>query len=297
MAEETRRPMVVLCPGGAYWFVADREADPIAYKLLSMNMAVAIVYYTTKNEGEDAKPFPEAISQVARTIAYFRRNADDYYIDPNEIYVMGFSAGGHLAASMGIFWDEEWLLDTLNGWDLKLCGYNYDYESESKADLVCDTTECDEREDNTGTCKTPLTAADIRPNRMILCYPVISSGEYAHKESFYNLTGQKEEDAKELWEKLSLEKQVKSTAPPTFLWHTFSDEAVSVWNSLLLAQALHRAGVDTELHVYQLGRHGLSLGKAEFLPVDGQPKPVKEVENWPELLEVWLKLEKEGSGT
>ncbi len=70
-----------------------------------------------------------------------------------------------------------------------------------------------------------------------------------------------------------------------------------MWNSLLLAQALHRAGVDTELHVYQLGRHGLSLGKAEFLPVDGQPKPVKEVENWPELLEVWLKLEKEGSGT
>ena len=78
MQEGTKRPLVVLCPGGAYWFVADREADPIAYKLLGMNMAVAIVRYTTKSEGEDAKPFPEAIAQVARTIAYFRRNAERF---------------------------------------------------------------------------------------------------------------------------------------------------------------------------------------------------------------------------
>lgn len=96
-----------------------------------------------------------------------------------------------------------------------------------------------------------------RPDGMILCYPVITSGKYAHRGSFECLLGKNPSPA--LLEKVSLEKQVTEDAPQTFLWHTAEDMSVPVENSLLLAAALHEKGIPVELHIYPHGHHGLSL--------------------------------------
>ena len=94
---------------------------------------------------------------------------------------------------------------------------------------------------------------DVRPDASILCYPVISSGEYAHKGSFDALcSSAAQADA------LSAEKLVNGDTPPTFLWHTSNDACVSVVNSLLYAQALAVHGVKFELHVFPDGVHGLA---------------------------------------
>ena len=96
-----------------------------------------------------------------------------------------------------------------------------------------------------------------KPNGMILCYPVITSGEHAHRDSFTCLLG---ENAKEeLLNKVSLEKQVTEHAPKAFIWHTFEDGLVPVENSLLIAAALQEKGVPIEMHIYPEGHHGLSL--------------------------------------
>ena len=92
---------------------------------------------------------------------------------------------------------------------------------------------------------------------MILCYPVITSGEYAHKDSFKCLLG--EEASQELFDKMSLEKQVTEHAPQAFIWHTAEDGLVPMENSLLLATALRAKGIPIELHIYPKGHHGLSL--------------------------------------
>ena len=77
---------------------------------------------------------------------------------------------------------------------------------------------------------------EVKPNAMILCYPVISSGEFAHKGSFDSLLGEKEAEISR--ENLSLEKLVSIETPKTFLWHTFDDGTVPVQNSLLFSNAL-----------------------------------------------------------
>ena len=59
----------------------------------------------------------------------------------------------------------------------------------------------------------------IRPNGCILSYPVITSGEYAHKDSFIQLLGNQYEELKD---DLSLEKRVNDQTPPMFLWHTYT---------------------------------------------------------------------------
>jgi len=77
---------------------------------------------------------------------------------------------------------------------------------------------------------------------------------------------------------LSIENRVTPDTPPTFLWHTSTDEAVPVENSLLFAAALHKNNVPFALHVFPKGPHGLGL--AENIPCVGE---------WPKLCEKWLK--------
>lgn len=103
----------------------------------------------------------------------------------------------------------------------------------------------------------PVERVSSRPDLGILCYPVITLGEFTHQGSKRNLLGPDPDPA--LVEVLSNEKQVTRDTPPCFIWHTWEDTAVPVENALQFAAALRRAGVPFDLHVYQKGGHGLGL--------------------------------------
>jgi len=106
----------------------------------------------------------------------------------------------------------------------------------------------------------------IRPNGIILGYPVISSGPHAHRDSFRNLLGEKYD---RLVDEVSLEKKVNRNNPRTFIWATCDDELVPVENSLLFMQALKENGIQFEAHIYPEGKHGLSLGNKSTESPDG----------------------------
>lgn len=101
-----------------------------------------------------------------------------------------------------------------------------------------------------------------RPDAVLLCYPVITSGEKAHRGSFELLLGK--EAAAEMLDWASLEKHVMSDTPPAFLWHTLTDELVPVENSILYVQACRAAGVPCELHLFMKGNHGMSLANEDW---------------------------------
>ena len=125
----------------------------------------------------------------------------------------------------------------------------------------------------------PVERLSSRPDLAVLCYAVISFGEFAHVGSRRNLLGN--EPSPELVRSLSNELQVTKETPPTFLWHTAEDKGVPVENSLLFAAALRRAGVPFSLHVYETGPHGLGLGRPE------KPAPP-----WGDQLLYWFKERK-----
>jgi acetyl esterase/lipase len=127
----------------------------------------------------------------------------------------------------------------------------------------------------------PTDRQSCRPDLGILCYPVISMGPITHGGSKTNLLGNNPDAS--LVELLSNEKQVTKETPPCFIWHTVEDKTVKVENALEFASALQRAGVPFDLHVYQLGRHGLGL--------DDKP-PFKNVHPWAHDLLFWLKVQK-----
>jgi acetyl esterase/lipase len=122
----------------------------------------------------------------------------------------------------------------------------------------------------------PIDRESSRPDFVVLCYAVISLEDpTAHAGSRRNLLGDPADPA--LVVLLSNEKQVTPRTPPTFLWHTADDSAVPVENSLLFFEALHKAGVPGELHVFPHGRHGLGLAP-------GDPA----VSQWPRLCAAWM---------
>lgn len=124
-----------------------------------------------------------------------------------------------------------------------------------------------------------------RPNAAVLCYPVVSAGEHAHRGSFVQLAGP-ERDKQQVF---SLEYLVDGDMPPTFLWHTLDDDEVPVENTLLIEQALRRAGVPHEMHLFPHGVHGLSLADYEtYEPTRGR-LPDRHVNRWQALCAEWLK--------
>ena len=127
---------------------------------------------------------------------------------------------------------------------------------------------------------------EIRPDGSILCYPVITSGEKAHHGSIENLLRGLPDDYLEL---VSLEKQVDSNTPPTFIWHTWTDEMVPVENSLYYMLALKEHNVSCEAHIYKEGPHGISLANRETArdPVAGSIVP--EAQDWIDHAITWLK--------
>ena len=131
---------------------------------------------------------------------------------------------------------------------------------------------------------TPAEVA--RPTGMILCYPVVTGGPFANLHSMRRWCGA-EEPTDEQRDAFSLEKHVDATTPPAFLWHTFSDNAVPVQNSLLMADAMTRAGVPFEMHIYPAGHHGLSLADEQVSC--GNPAGIlPHVQSWIDLAARWV---------
>jgi len=238
--EKLARKAVVICPGGGYAVTCEREAECIAMQYLAKGIQAFILWYSVK-----PALFPMALLELASSVKLVREHATEWNIDPNKIAVMGFSAGGHLAASLSTLWNKGFVAETL----------------ETTDDM-------------------------IQPNGSILCYPVISSGEYGHQGSFNNLFEHRSPEEDEL---VSLEKQVDDKTPPTFIWSTWTDPVVPIENSLLYAMALKKHNVSCELHIYKEGEHGLSIATKEVC-FDGRDKELvrPELQNWVDMSTTWL---------
>lgn len=235
----SERPMIIICPGGGYEHVSDREGEILAMQFLAAGFHAAVLRYSVA-----PAVYPTQLKELAKAVNLVRSMCEEWHIIKDKIIIQGSSAGGHLAASYGCLWKNEELIGDLSDHEIEI----------------------------------------LRPNGLILSYPVITSGEYAHEGSFRALLGDKYELLKD---SLSLENLVNVDTPKAFLWHTFADDAVPVENTMLFIQALKKKDIPFECHIYPKGIHGLSLGNELTLGVTGselQP----EVSTWIDLAKTFI---------
>ena len=108
--KEKRGAMLVI-PGGGYSIVSEREAEPVARKFYAEGYNTFTLYYSVKPENitDEKSGLPKPLLEASAAIAHIRRNAEKYNIDPEKVVVIGFSAGGHLAASVATLWDSDFV--------------------------------------------------------------------------------------------------------------------------------------------------------------------------------------------
>lgn len=232
-----RYPACVICPGGAYAGLSEREGEPVALALAARGIQCFVLRYSVV-----PARYPTQLLQAAAAFAYLRENAALYQLAPDALHILGFSAGGHLAGHYASAWSMPLLRETLG------------VEREA-----------------------------LRPNGAILCYGVLSALERTHGDSIRNLLG--EQDTPAMREAISFEKNVSADTPPAFLWHTAADDAVPVENSLYAAEALSRAHIPFEMHIYPEGGHGLALGDWRTDWLGKSPRPVAR---WTEDCAAWI---------
>lgn len=247
-----RKPAVVICPGGAYLRISDQEAEAVALRFAAYGYHAFVLTYSV---GE-ACAMPAPLLELAKSILYVRAHADAWLIDPRRVAVCGFSAGGHLCATLSTqFPLAAQLLDAdpeLVRPDAAILGYPVTdltlplppLPLSALSGPVLDPAHPEEavlppfrgcvvRED--GQWLIRLDRGMLRP---LLGCDTPTEAQLREYSPVFHVTAQ---------------------TPPTYLWATCTDEMVPPENSLRYAAALLGCGVPAELHLFARGPHGLSL--------------------------------------
>jgi len=220
----------------------------------------AYLQETWKLEGFPAYPLPAIIICPGGGYAYLSDRAKfpvarEYLGAGYHVFVLTYSVKDHaknfeplcqLCATIAHIraHSEEWMVDPGK---IAVCGFSAGGHLAASSGTLANTEEFRkiwQGDDN------------IIPNAMVLGYPVILANEFAHSNSIKNVSGA--EVGSDTYRWFSLDRHVTEKTPPTFLWHTAADEAVSAENSLYFAAALSGAKVPYELHILPEGKHGMS---------------------------------------
>lgn len=190
----TRRPAVLVLPGGGYQFCSDREADPVALAYLKAGYQVFILRYSLQEHAV----WPNPLEDYEQAMELIRSRAEVWKLYPDKVAVVGFSAGGHLAA-----------------------------------------------------CAAAMSRN--RPNAAVLGYAV-TIGDMVQEccPTAPDVIG-----------------SVDRKTCPCFLFATRDDNIVPIENSLEMMNALAKAGVGFESHIYAFGPHGFSTADSSVQPADG----------------------------
>lgn len=228
---------VVIFPGGGYSGLAGNlEGRQVADWFAQRGFRAFIVSYRLTSHGY---VLPVPLLDARRAIQTVRARARDYYINPNRIVAIGFSAGGHLAALTG-------------------------------TQFVPGNPEAED----------PIDRVSSRPDALVLIYPWIGAiskdtSHLSYCESFHLM-----DQCDTLRAAFSPDLFVTKETPPTFWVHTFDDETVPVEQGLRFYEALVKAGVPSEAHIFPHGAHGSGFGKGDAV-----------LDQWPTLLEAWLRTQ------
>jgi acetyl esterase/lipase len=228
---------VMILPGGSYAHLAGNlEGRQVADWFTSRGFRAFVLSYRLSSNGY---LLPVPLLDARRAVQTVRARAADYHINPHRIVIIGFSAGGHLAA-LAATQPVEGNLDA----------------------------------------NDPIERESSRPDFLVLGYPWIGaiSSDTSHLSycKLFNVM----DKCEALRVAYSPDLFVTAKTPPTFWYHTANDGLVPVEQGLRFYEALIKAGVPAEGHLFANGPHGTGLGKGDA-----------SLDQWPELLETWLRAQ------
>ncbi|XOQ14301.1 MAG: Alpha/beta hydrolase [Shouchella clausii] len=268
-----KRPAIVVCPGGGYMLSAIKEGEAVATRFLAKGYHTFVLRYSTyfkeRMVNNEVPPlneksyYPGPLVELMESIRIIKENAEEWYVDPDNIFVLGFSAGGHMAASLGVRWDEDSLLKKF---------------------------------------QEGINPSLFKPKGILLCYPAVevenskenllkheNLGTKRQGEFFYPAIFGNANPTKRQIEYLNIKNYIREDMPPVFLWHTYDDEITSSKDSTEFIYELIENNVHCEFHLFAHGKHGLALSDETYANSENDIN--KEVSEWVHLADNWMKLQ------
>lgn len=270
MTNGAKRPAILLCPGGAYMFCSDRESEPVALRFAAMGYHVFLLRYSVYSNGSAAYPvpgkspvykksvMPGPMREIGMAMLKIREHAEKWKVDMDRIILTGYSAGANNCAEYAVYWNQPVIYEYLGVKPAELkpaaaiLGYGvFDYELMAK------------------------TLEKIGDKGRI-------EGNKGFNYAFFGCTDPDEKTMADA----SPARLISDATPPMFLWATREDDIVPVNQTLKMAYALEEAGIPCETHIFENGRHGLSLADQSTASAKEQIRP--DVAEWISLAQTWL---------
>lgn len=258
----TKKPAVIVCPGGGYTAVSRNEGESVALAFASQGFHAFVLRYSVKID----HPFPQALLELAAAVKLVRSHAEEWNIISDKITICGFSAGGHLAASLGAYYDKN---------------------------IVCDAMHCSPenvRPDSLIIGYPALSLKPVREGDEIPPYLLekIEKGammDFRGPNIRQILTGKIDYQEEDLY-KVDLLNHITEKFPPVFIFGTFSDPIIPVSDLTSLANLCKENDVPCELHLFGNGTHGQGL----YQPHNAEPEALAghHMDTWFSQAMLWL---------
>lgn len=252
----TERPAVILCPGGAFLGITEKEAEPVALQFIAEGYQVFLLRYSV---GLEAARLPNPMIDAAKAISFVRENAKRWYINPNKIILTGFSTGGFVAAALGATWQEDYLSKALNV-DNSILKPN----ALLLAYPILDMKLLQEQLKNKSQEMQTLIE---------MMFQVIYGTQYPNQAQL---------------DEWKIRRRITASMPPTFLWSTTEDGIIGNSANLEFVQILNAINIPYEFHLFQLGPHGISLGDYRVGYSEKQVKSFGNSIKWIDMALNWI---------
>lgn len=251
-----KRPAMIVCPGGAYMGITEKEAEPVAIRFLSEGFCAFVLRYSI---GTGMARFPSPFIDAATAVMLVRENAGRWGIHPDKICISGFSTGGQVAAVLAATWQEDYLSKALkkdSAWfkpNALLLGYP----------LLDLSRFILRHKGKTKELNTLLT----------MMLQIILGTDHPEAVSL---------------EEWNVANRVTSHMPPTFLWITSEDQLLSPEDYMDFIRALSDYQIPYEFYAFEKGPHGISLGdRTVGYPTEARKK-LGNTPGWTELFFSWI---------
>ena len=219
--DEELRPAMLVVAGGGYDHLSEVESYHVAEFFYNEGFQTFILRYSTAPIGEGPLGL-KPLKEIIRAVRLIKSMSEEFKIKDGKLAACGFSAGGHLIATLCAHPDNDGTF-----------------------------TESAGGED-------PYDDISALPDAVILGYPVITmTGPHIHESSVRQLLG--DDPSQEELEFMSAQLHVREDVPPVFIWSMADDQSVPVQNTLMYAEACREANVPCSLHIFSHGEHGMAL--------------------------------------
>ena|SRR5690554_3200266 len=260
-----KRDTVIICPGGGYTMVSKNEGEPVALFFNSIGYHAFVLEYSVKINN----PFPKALVELAQAMNYVRKNSNEFLVDENKISVVGFSAGGNLALSLGAYAYEDVITSKIGLSTKDVLPY--------RIILGYPTVTLIGKRDG-----EPI------PDYLIELIEKKQMPDFRGPSVYEILLG-KENPTKEEINSLNLLNKIHDNMPPIFVFGTFEDSVIPVSDLADLCKKMYEKNRPCELHLFQKGNHGMSVANKAIY--DEEVLKNLSLPMWKDLLIKWLEQE------